>query len=1091
MPNDWNKAKRIFADAIKIAPAERLAFLDEVCQGDAEMRREVESLLDSLDDAGSFMQQPAAHEVADFIRQNKSLEAGKSFGHYEIVRQIGAGGMGEVYLAKDTRLDRLVALKILNENFSRHEINRSRFIQEAKVASSLNHPNILIIHEINEENSLHYIVSEYIEGKTLREIINASSLNLNDILDISIQIANALAVAHEAHLVHRDIKPENIIIRPDGLVKILDFGLAKLVKLNQPITNLDNETAKKNETAKGIILGTVNYMSPEQAKGEKVDERTDIFSFGSVIYEMIVGKTPFGCESISETWTKLMHVEPFPIADYMPDVPEEMQKIISKTLEKNKDVRYQTARDLIVDLHALKRFVEPQTELQRIAPPNPQFNGETQFITSSINGELLSIAPNNLTENHSLIIGREPEIEEIKNLLRQNNVCLLTMTGIGGVGKTRLAQAVAREMLAEFPDGVFFIEFAAIRSEELVASTIAQSLGVKEAGGKPILEILKDYLKMKQILIVIDNFEQIIDAAPTIAELLSIAHKLKILITSRMLLHLSKEREFIVSPLAVPTEFLQISLEEFWKYEAIKLFMARAQNAKPSFSLTEENAPCIAEICLRLDGLPLAIELAAARIKILSPFAILAKLENSLKLLIGGARDLPTRQQTMRGAIEWSYELLNKAEKTLFCRLSVFIGGFTIDAAETVVNNSNPSLFSLDGEQNQTDGLDIDILEGITSLVDKNLLSSKEMRDGEPRFRMLEVVREYALESLEKSGEASMVLDSHAAYFLALGEEAEQYLTGEKAVEWLNHLEAEHDNLRAVLDWTFQHNAEKAAHLTAAIQYFWFLHGHLTEGQRYSEAALELSVNNSLVRWKLLNTAGRMARQKGDYHKAQEFYEKSLKIAGEIGEKRQIALSNWGIGATAYLLNNHPAAREFLEKSLVIGRELDDKKVLAVVVSALGELARTEENYAKAQPFYQEALTLSKQVGNKEGIAVNLNNLGAVAYYQEDFKATHSFYAEALATALELGHLVCISWSYDGFAALAVATKDLEKAAKLAGAADALRQSIGFELETTDRLFRNYYLSKLCLLMKDEEFISASAQGRKLKMEEIIALINL
>ncbi len=328
--DDWNNAKRIFADAMKVAPAERSAFLDEVCRDDAETRREVESLLASLDDAGSFMEQPAAHEVADLIRQNKVLEAGKSFGHYEIVRQIGAGGMGEVYLAKDTKLERLVAVKILNEKFAAHESNLNRFIQEAKAASALNHPNILVIHEIGASENSNYIVSEFIAGETLRDNFKNPPSKLSEVLDISIQIANALCAAHEARIVHRDIKPENIMIRPDGFVKILDFGLAKLVE--HKAAGFESSNVRQNQTAKGLILGTVNYMSPEQAKGEKVDARTDIFSFGAVLYEMIAGRTPFAGDSMSETFANLINSEPPPLTRFASNTPDELQRIVAKTL---------------------------------------------------------------------------------------------------------------------------------------------------------------------------------------------------------------------------------------------------------------------------------------------------------------------------------------------------------------------------------------------------------------------------------------------------------------------------------------------------------------------------------------------------------------------------------------------------------------------------------------------------------------------------------------------------------------------------------------------------------------------------------------
>jgi len=347
------------------------------------LRREVEKLLDSFAE-DSFMEQPAAREVASVIikAETKNLEAGKCFGHYEIVRQIGAGGMGEVYLAQDKKLDRKVAIKILNEKFSRHESNLQRFIQEAKAASALNHPNILVIHEIGETEEANFIVSEFIEGKTLREVIEKLPMRLSEVLEISIQIANALVAAHAARIVHRDIKPENIIVRPDGFVKILDFGLAKL--LEQKAVGFEALTVKQNETAKGMILGTVNYMSPEQAKGERVDERTDIFSFGVLLYEMIAGRTPFAGNTMSETFANLINSEPQPLSRFAANIPDELQRIVSKMLRKNKDERYHTMKDVLTDLKSLR---ETLTFDERLEKSHSSYDGKATAISPAATGD--------------------------------------------------------------------------------------------------------------------------------------------------------------------------------------------------------------------------------------------------------------------------------------------------------------------------------------------------------------------------------------------------------------------------------------------------------------------------------------------------------------------------------------------------------------------------------------------------------------------------------------------------------------------------------------------------------------------------------
>ena len=359
----WQTIKSVFDAALELDPAKRSVYVADACVDDPELLAEVNKLLNSFENAESFIEEPAASEFASLIIESKTLKTGQRFAHYEILRLIGAGGMGEVYLATDEKLDRVVAIKLLNEEFSRHESHVQRFIQEAKAASSLNHPNILVIHEINVGDDANYIVSEFVEGKTLRDVIRTSNLKPSEMLDIAIQISGALAAAHGANIVHRDIKPENVVVRPDGYVKVLDFGLAKLIQQNA--VGLEEATAKQNQTAKGLIMGTVNYMSPEQAKGEKVDQRTDIFSLGAVIYELIAGRTPFQGNSMSETFANLIKIDPQPLSRYASNVQDELQRIVSKTLRKNKDDRYQTMKGLLADLKALREDLHFDERLER------------------------------------------------------------------------------------------------------------------------------------------------------------------------------------------------------------------------------------------------------------------------------------------------------------------------------------------------------------------------------------------------------------------------------------------------------------------------------------------------------------------------------------------------------------------------------------------------------------------------------------------------------------------------------------------------------------------------------------------------------
>ena len=688
-----------------------------------------------------------------------------------------------------------------------------------------------------------------------------------------------------------------------------------------------------------------------------------------------------------------------------------------------------------------------------------------------------SAMPNNLSAQQTALIGREKEITEIKNLLRCDDVRLLTLTGVGGTGKTTLAQAVAREFLTDFEDGVFFVELAAVTNPEFVASTIAKTLGVKETGGKPILEVMKDYLREKQLLLVIDNFEQVLSAAPLLSEILKNTTDLKILVTSRARLNLSKDYEFVVPPLAVPESSAQVSPSELSENESVRLFVERARVARPNFSLSEENAPSVTEICVRLEGLPLAIELAAARTRIISPQSILERLENRLKLLTGGAKDLPARQQTVRATVEWSYELLDENEKFLFRRLAVFAGGFTFEAAEAVCGS----------DEHHKD--QIKVLDAVTSLIDKSLLIQKAQTDNEPRFRMLEVVREYAVESLEASGEAEAMRRSHAAFFLALGEKAEPLIQGAESGKWLDLLEEEHDNLRAALQWSLENDIEMAARLAAAIRFFWLFHSHLTEASEWMEKAVRKSSNiPASVRFKLLNGLGVSARNHGNYDMSQKFFEEGLTQGKDLSLSWEDSLAKRGLGIAAMRKGDFKSARNNFERAFVISRELNDKSEIAHALGCLGGLEIAVGNYPAAKPSIEEALEIFRHAGNIEAVSAMLYSIGIIAYREGNFRDAHLHFTEALKIAWRLGDKMTISYSLEGLASIATVFGKARLGAQISGAAENLRESIGYKFDPNDQPFRDEYLAKLSAELSEVDFANLYEQGRKMKLEKAIKL---
>jgi predicted ATPase len=1017
---------------------------------------------------------------------NTSLPAGTRLGRYQIRSALGAGGMGEIYLAEDKRLGRLVALKILPAAFLESHERLYRFEQEARAASALNHPNIITIHEIDEDNGTHFIATEFVEGVTLRRLMQRGEINLSEMLAIALQLTSALVTAHAYGIIHRDIKPENVMVRSDGLVKVLDFGLVKLTEAYG--ANTSDPTLIKSEL--GIVRGTIAYMSPEQARGLPVDERTDVWSLGCLLYEMLARRTAFVGTSTTDMLISIIQEEPQPLQTYVQGVPAELAGIIARMMRKSREERYQSINEVRADLRLFSQslnlgeglagadvFAESRGRARTDRNETSYAAGAGATLNEAASALSQERHPNNLSEELTPFVGRREEMAAIEEMLRRDDVRLVTLTGCCGTGKTRLAQMVARRSLLQFADGVFFIDLAPLTDAELVASAIAQTLGVQESGIEPLGERLKEFLKDKRMLFVLDNFEKLMGAAPLMKELLSSAHALKMLVTSRVPLHLNAEHEFSVPPLRLPPTAQMTSTGRLMQYEAIALFVGRAQAVKPTFRLTERNASSVAEICVRLDGLPLAIELAATRVKLLSPQSILKRLQNRLRLLTGGARDLPARQRTMRAAISWSYDLLEEKEKKHLDRLSVFAGGCTLDAAERVCA-SDCGLQQLE------------MLDRVAVLVDKSLLVQQEQADGEPRFRMLEVVRAYTLEALEGRGESEAMRRLHAGYYLTMAEEAEQALLGERST-WLDKLEVEHDNLRAALQWSNECDAETALRLTGSLQMFWLIRGHLAEGRKWSLAVLERSTNAppAAARWKTLFGVGHLAQRQGDYPEARNFYDQSLTVAIEIGDRRQIALSNWGLGALACLQSDLSASRAFLEKSLTISRELDDREIIGMSLNVLGEVERTQGNYRRARPLYEEALAFRRQISDKAGLCATLINLGAVAYFESDYEGARLYYREVLVVGQELRHKSAISHALDGVAALATRHGDAESAAQLAGAAARLHESIGYrDSKTVDHLFRDAYLSTLRATTSDEAFAVAYERGRTLQLDEAIAL---
>jgi predicted ATPase/class 3 adenylate cyclase len=762
----------------------------------------------------------------------------------------------------------------------------------------------------------------------------------------------------------------------------------------------------------------------------------------------------------------------------------------------------------LIDLgeHRLKDLTRPERIFQLVAPDLP-----SEFPPpKSLEGHR-----HNLPVHPTVLLGRDKELVQIRELLSRDDVRLVTLTGPGGTGKTRLSLEVAADLIDSFTDGVFFVALAPITHADLVAPTIAQPLGIRELGGRSILDGLREYLRDRRLLLVLDNFEQVLPAATVVADLLGCCPHLKILVTSRAVLHLRGEREYAVPPLALPDPTSRVSSESIEQYGAVALFVQRAREVKRDFELTVENTATIAAICLRLDGLPLAIELAAARIKLLPPDALFRRLERRLPLLSGGARDLPARHRTLRDAIAWSYDLLTEIEQRVFRRLSTFVGGFTLEAAEAVCDAEHPQLG--------------DVLDCIGSLVDQSLLRQWDHGPNqEPRFGMLETIREYALEHLEGSGESGTILRRHAEFFLAFAEKADRGLRTAEQGTWLARLESEHGNLRGALAWGHaQADPELALGLAGGLALFWYLHGHIAEGRSWLDGALAVSGGSAAARGKVLAGAGQLAmrhaefdraselldeglslyrasgdawgmgwcysqiatvaRARGHYERAATLFEESARLFRATGDTWGIA---WAVGSHAIMatqLGDFRRATALLQESLEADRRIGNWLFHARGLTTLGLVEHGLGNHARAESLLNESLGRLRDLGDTWGVARALEGLGRVAQVRGDHGRAESLYKEGLALYRNLGHRLDMTGCLDALAGAAVSQGDLLRAGRLLGAADAIRAEIGTRPRPAQLNEREQTLAAVCAELGDQGLATVTAEGRAMTLDEAVA----
>ncbi|MDP9265703.1 MAG: diguanylate cyclase [Chloroflexota bacterium] len=690
-----------------------------------------------------------------------------------------------------------------------------------------------------------------------------------------------------------------------------------------------------------------------------------------------------------------------------------------------------TLRDL--GEHQLKDLARPerlfQLVIERVRADFPAIRDQ---------GDVPSSVPAQLTS----FVGREREIEEGSKALADAR--LLTLTGPGGTGKTRLSIAIAGRVAADFPDGTHWVPLASIFDPELVLPTIGSSLGLADSGSRPVRERVIEHVRGKRALFVIDNFEQVLSAAGNIGEILRAAPGVKAIVSSRAPLRVYGEREFPVPPLGVPERGAAADPDRLSQYESVRLFIDRAVAVTPDFRITNDNAPAVAEICARLDGLPLAIELAAARVKLLPPAAMLSRLERSLAMLSGGARDLPERQQTLRGAIAWSYDLLAPRTRRLFERLAVFVGGASLEEIEAVCGTS--------------DELSIDVLEGVGALVDHSLLRQREVA-GDARFQMLVTIREFARERLEASGDLFELARRHAAAYVAVAERNAAELTSAASGQRLDRMEREHDNLRAAMEWAIRNDAATAMRLGFAMWRFWHMRGHLEEGRGVIERVL--SVPDDAVpqglRAKALEAAGGTAYWQGDIDAARRFYDRALELSRASGERHEVANALYNL-SFSYTLPDAPlrdvaGARTLLEEALALYRQLGDERGVANVLWAMTDVLYAEGRLDEVARVAEEAATMYRKLGDRFGLGWALFMIGNAALVLDQLGRVRTSLTEAVGIFRAANDVSAFTLLLDGYAALALAEQRPARAVRLAGAAEALRERTGSELGRFTREF--------------------------------------
>jgi non-specific serine/threonine protein kinase len=999
--------------------------------------------------------------------------------------------MGVVYLAEDPTLGRPVAIKQIPEAVAHDPARLERFRREARLLASLNHPNIATIHSFEEVDGASFLTMEAIEGETLADRLAREPMSAHESLRIGRQIARALEAAHRRGIVHRDLKPGNIMFTPEQDVKVLDFGLA-----SPAATDTTGTSAPAPESGGIEVSGTPGYMSPEQIAGAPSDPRMDVWAFGCVLFECLTGRRAIGGRTLVEKMDRTSNAGPdlSPLAGNLP-IP--LQAMLQRCLTRDAADRCPSMtepRQVIEELLAGLSF-QPERE----ARPTDR---ET--------------VQNNLPRHGSTFIGRVAEVAEVARELEDHR--LVTLTGIGGAGKTRLALRVAETLLGASYDGIWFVELAPLSSPDDIAGALMSAIGIPESLDRTPLQAITGHLATKRALVVLDNCEHLIEgAARIVGILLRDVPGLRMLVTSRERLAVDGETCYPVPLLGLPDRSGSPDPEAVGKSAAVELFLQRARQSGARIELDESNAKTIAEICRRLDGIPLAIELAASRLKVLGVEDILRRMDDRFHLLTGGARgDLP-HHRTLRALIDWSYEQLDPAEQALFERLSVFAGGWTLEAAEAVAAGGTVN--------------DWDILDLSSRLVDKSLIvAAVDSSEGTTRFRMLETVRAYAAERLVESEAAAEIRRRHRDYFVSLVTRAEPEFTGKQQAVWYSRIAAEQDEIRRAFESCREPEVDPAIglRLAGALFRFWFVRGHWTEADTLCREALlrSAALPPSVDTAKVLNCIAAVAIHHGHLEEARRYWQETLRVWTALDHLAGMAASRLNLGNVAYSAGDYPAAARDYAESLEIYRRLDQADGICRVLISLGNVALAEGDYERSRSYaqesvdrlrrmghaeltahalitlgtaevrlgqfddasrhYQESLSIQKDLGDRRNIAIATINLAVVCLTQRRLPEAHRLFNDAASMFLSLGDVNCVASALEGLAALAAACDNHAHAVKAYGSAAAIREAAGMPSMPDEERTIEKVLGEARLRLGEERTAGIFAEGGKLTVDAAV-----